>query len=572
MKYRYSLILLLTTAIVTNIFGQFAGIKDEGYNKLYHTNGTLASEGFSKNGKPEGFWKSYYEDGTLKSSGNRQGYALNGLWKFYHPNGAISAEINYRDNMKNGFAQFFSDSGAIASKLYYVNNEKEGEAIQFYSSGKMKMKENYKDDKLHGETREYSEDGRVIVLYFYEEGILQKTQKINRFNEERLKQGLWITFHANENKKLEGGYVDGKKHGIFKEYDVMGNLIAIYKYENGVISEESSELSVLDTKYTYYTNAKVKTEATYRDSLLQGYRLTYDENGNIIHSEFFDKGIKLSEGLTDKQGREQGKWKYFYETGELQAEGKYKDGLKIEIWKYFYKDSTLEQTGKYILGKPDDEWIWYYPDKTVRREENYDRGVRDGRLEEFNEDGELITKGTYRDGEKFGKWFYALGDHEEEGRYRYGKKDGEWKHYYIGPPTDPYQSSEFDFYADDPYEDDPYEEEEDDYWDDEELTPKQKAKQLRQKAKEKEKKKGKEEKEPSFIGNYNEGALDGKQLFFYRDGVIMVSQEYRVGERVGTWTYYTEEGSISFSETYENDELIKINGQNLLSKKQRTKE
>ena len=49
---------------------------------------------------------------------------------------------------------------------------------------------------------------------------------------------------------------------------------------------------------------------------------------------------------------------------------------------------------------------------------------------EYDENGEIITKGEYFDGEKEGEWFYEVGDHSEIGSYVIGLRDGKWKYFY----------------------------------------------------------------------------------------------------------------------------------------------
>ena len=58
-------------------------------------------------------------------------------------------------------------------------------------------------------------------------------------------------------------------------------------------------------------------------------------------------------GIVDAEGRRQGPWKEFYETGELRSEGKYKRGLRDGDWVFYYRDGKEEQRGGYYRGKPE---------------------------------------------------------------------------------------------------------------------------------------------------------------------------------------------------------------------------
>jgi hypothetical protein len=62
-------------------------------------------------------------------------------------------------------------------------------------------------------------------------------------------------------------------------------------------------------------------------------------------------------------------YKYeYYETGELKANGKYENGLKIGEWKFWYENGKMEQKGLYVKGeKPHGDWVWYYKNEQILR-------------------------------------------------------------------------------------------------------------------------------------------------------------------------------------------------------------
>lgn len=475
-------------------------MKTDGYNKLMFPNGKIASEGFTKDGKPDGFWKNYYESGSLKSAGNRKDLLLDGIWKFYNEDSTLSAEISYLADKKNGFTWKY-ELGKLAEKVYLVDNQKQGEGLSFYETGEIKIKVNYLDDLKDGEGLEYDKDGRIIALLKYNKDLLVSRDEINRYNAERLKQGKWVEFHENGINKLVGGYVDGKKNGIFKEYDKNGKLIAIYKYEDDLLAESSVDVDVLEERKTYYPTAVVKTYATYRDGKLQGFLKEFDENGVLTKSSKYDQDIKLAEGIIDSLAREQGLWKFFFETGELKAEGNYLDGKKTDEWKYFFRNGQLEQVGSYKRDVPFGKWTWSHENGKLHREEYYKNGVEDGNSVEYDRLGYLVSSGKYVDGKRVGEWFYYVGDHLEIGKYRDGNKDGLWQGFY-----------------------------------------------------------DEDKKEKSFVGSYKDGAEDGIHTYYYGNGLVKEVRQYKVGIKTGKWLVNSEDGAPYVASEYKDGELSKING------------
>lgn len=54
------------------------------------------------------------------------------------------------------------------------------------------------------------------------------------------------------------------------------------------------------------------------------------------------RSINDIKNKTDRSGRKQGLWEYYYPNGQLHIKGSYKDGLKDGIWEYYYSDGDLD--------------------------------------------------------------------------------------------------------------------------------------------------------------------------------------------------------------------------------------
>ncbi len=55
-----------------------------------------------------------------------------------------------------------------------------------------------------------------------------------QFQGKWLNHGSYVQKHVNGKKALEGQFVEGKKNGLWVEYDDKGNKVRERRYENGV--------------------------------------------------------------------------------------------------------------------------------------------------------------------------------------------------------------------------------------------------------------------------------------------------------------------------------------------------
>ena len=280
---------------------------DSSFVKLYYPNGALSSEGIMINGQPEGYWKSYYKTGELFSEGNRLNGQLSGLWKFYSQKGKIKEEIVYQNDMRNGVSRKYRSDGTVVQLISFRNGVKDGIEEFFYENGTIESKYQYKDGKKEGRAFKYDQkDGRIIRLMEFRENNKVTDLPINRYDDKGIKTGFWIDFHPNENKKLEGNYVDGKKQGIFKAYDKRENLIAIYNYDQDQLASTDVDINFLNEEKLYYENGNLKEIiSTNKLGLRQGYQYKYDENGDLLSAKFFQNDTLKFIGITDSLGRKQ---------------------------------------------------------------------------------------------------------------------------------------------------------------------------------------------------------------------------------------------------------------------------
>ena len=193
--------------------------------------------------------------------------------------------------------------------------------------------------------------------------------------------------------------------------------------------KDADELAKIDVRREIDPNTgKLKSMGGYRNGKKEGVHRQYDNNGNVVASQIYKSDILLAEGIYDEQGRKQKLWKYYHLTGELKEQGKYKNDKKIGTWKYFFMNGEVEQIGEYVMDLPEGVWRWYYESGNIRKEEEYVDGFEDGPSTEYADStGQVLASGEYIEGFKDGQWQYYVGDTKLSGKYFEGEKQGSWR-------------------------------------------------------------------------------------------------------------------------------------------------
>lgn len=94
-----------------------------------------------------------------------------------------------------------------------------------------------------------------------------------------------------------------------------------------------------DGPYTiYYENGEIQQEGYYKNGLLDGSVVIYYETGQVNEEQIYREGLL------------NGPFVMYYEGGEIQQEGHYKDDKADGNWKLYYQSGELEQEHVYELG------------------------------------------------------------------------------------------------------------------------------------------------------------------------------------------------------------------------------
>ena len=125
-----------------------------------------------------------------------------------------------------------------------------------------------------------------------------------------------------------------------------------------LIINEVTEKEKFEVKRNYFPDGSVKIVGTYKKGVPEGVFRQYDAAGNLDTAKVYASGRLLRQGKIDNQGREQGEWKEYYESGKIKSTGNYIDGKKEGIWKSAFENDSLEQFGAFSKGKPIGPWKW----------------------------------------------------------------------------------------------------------------------------------------------------------------------------------------------------------------------
>jgi antitoxin component YwqK of YwqJK toxin-antitoxin module len=394
----------------------------------------------------------------------------------------------------------------LASRELYLNNQRNGVSEFFYPNGVVKSDLKYSKGKKQGFGREYNSEGLLTCIIEYSNGKEVERELINQFNDS-LKIGMWKAFYPNGKIKKEEYFELGILHGLVKSYDLSGELISAYRYENGVLKDTSVRVeNEIDIIETFYESKDENGEFLKKESggfvkgVPIGVHRTYDSLGRVNSSRLYDRnGNLIAEGIVNQEGDKLGDWFYYYASKKIKSKGSYRNNKRIGPWKYYYENGNIEQEGLFKRGVPDGLWKWYFEKGTLKREEYYRLGMENGESTEYDEFGLVVAHGNYLEGNKEGKWEYNFYFHTEVGNYKENYKEGRWNYFY-------------------------------------------KDNQL------------------YFEGNFSQGKADGKHLYYHKNGKLKEVQYYNFGRKVKNWEYYDYYGSLIKILTFENDKLTKIDG------------
>lgn len=178
-----------------------------------------------------------------------------------------------------------------------------------------------------------------------------------------LKVGAWVESHPNTDlPHFIIQYKDGKKDGLYLEFDKQGGIVK---------------------------------KIDYNDDLIDGLNCVWNRGGRMSVKQEYQKG-KLN-----------GKSTIYYDNGFIQEESYYKDGKRhgVTMW-YSYADKmqgVVAVMYTYMDGLFEGVQETYYEDGSVKTQKMFSNNVANGPAVEYYEDGSVKSESNYKNGELKGK-------------------------------------------------------------------------------------------------------------------------------------------------------------------------
>tara|TARA_Y100000588_G_C14028822_1_gene827685 strand:- start:313 stop:846 length:534 start_codon:yes stop_codon:yes gene_type:complete len=113
---------------------------------------------------------------------------------------------------------------------------------------------------------------------------------------------------------------------------------------------------------------------------------------DIIHQ---DDGKKINYYRKNGKKIELSRQEYYYKSGNMKAEGNYRNGEKEGRWTRYYKNTQIKEQGNYKSGNKVDRWVYYYDSGNIRYSCIYKGDDKDGQWTYYDGKGKLARTYNY---------------------------------------------------------------------------------------------------------------------------------------------------------------------------------
>lgn len=201
-------------------------------------------------------------------------------------------------------------------------------------------------------------------------------QNYNQTDAKGRRQGTWMDFYPNGQKRYEGQFKNDKCKGEFRYYDEQGNLKATNEFD------KSGEKAL---NKTYAPNGRVIATGYYLNQKKDGEWKYYDkDSGQLLLVE------------DNKDGKVNG-WSKLYNpnNGVLAEEMQYVAGVPEGACRKYSDTGVLIMECQYHDGVMEGPAKTYYPSRALKEEGQYAKGEKTGQWKTYNEEGDLIATDVF---------------------------------------------------------------------------------------------------------------------------------------------------------------------------------
>jgi antitoxin component YwqK of YwqJK toxin-antitoxin module len=271
-----------------------------------------------------------------------------------------------------------------------------------------KVRDEYKDRELSGYLRTLILVKIEKCLSLYKDAKISTTFKeifLKLFNEGLQFKGEFD--HLFFNRRMF-------KEAILKVRDIRWLLLEMEKYPQ-IFGFNEDDLELMKQHNASRDNIYLVKKFLKKDGDYEEY-----------HSEEEGGGIKCQYHMTG--GLLNGEYKKWYNNGQMNFQGYYKDGERENEYKSWRPTGQLLEHMIYNKDGTNEYKMWYENEQIWMH--MYSKGdKREGEYKRWYEDGKLMVQKFYKDGEEEGecKWWHPNGRLASQGYYKEGKLEGEFK-------------------------------------------------------------------------------------------------------------------------------------------------
>lgn len=318
------------------------------------------------------------EINRFDSDGNK-----NGVWKEYYPDGKLKLEHNFFHGEKDGILKRYDKKGKLQDLESFdkgirkSNNMSLGiELTEIIIDDSLTAKGMLLGNKKNGLFKVYDSTNKEIYSAFYNKDTLVYKGQYDSLNN---KTGYWLYFWSNGNIKKSGNYVLNEKNKEWK-----------YFYENGSIQQKGNYVKNKPngTWEWWYRSGQKRRVEDYENGKEKGFVFEYDTTGKVIVKGEFFYGVR--EGI----------WKY--ELNDYKEKGSYIGGMKTGKWRKIYISTNKDKfKGEYINDIPIGKHIYYYSNGQIQKEGKYKDGEKEGDWVYYNKLGDIVITYLYKNGREY---------------------------------------------------------------------------------------------------------------------------------------------------------------------------
>lgn len=163
------------------------------------------------NGKKDGAVRFFAADGILQTTGIYAGDSRHGTWTSFDPHGDTLAIVNYDRGRKNGLQAYWAPNGQLLRLERFTRGEPNGPLYRFFSDGTPRQITWYEHSIPTG-----------TYMEWYKSDSTETGITMGRFMDGK-RSGTWTWLYGNRRVKTQGAYSNGKKIGLWRNWDPQGH-------------------------------------------------------------------------------------------------------------------------------------------------------------------------------------------------------------------------------------------------------------------------------------------------------------------------------------------------------------